>query len=68
MFTKGTKVKLSDELLNRAYPNGGGYRLRAERKRFIVVGYSRDREHTRVQTIGHTSVQSYRNEFLVKAS
>jgi len=69
MFAKGTIVRLNEFCLNRIYPAGGGYQNRASRKRFVVIGYSRDKQCTRVRPVGgsRTTSESYHNSFLERA-
>lgn len=70
MFTKGDTVELTREALDRLYPAGGGYQNRASRKRWIVIGYSRDKKCTRLRPVGGSpnSSVTYHNSFLEKVS
>jgi len=70
MFAKGDRVRLTREALDRLYPGGGGYQNRASRKRWVVIGYSRDKQCTRLRPVegSSKSSESYHNSFLEKAS
>jgi hypothetical protein len=68
MFEKGDKVRMSEHGLNFMYPSLGAkrYRDKAANKLFIVIGHSRDKQCTRVSTLGGSSKssQTYHNSFL----
>ena len=70
MFQKGDKVRLSEYALNCLYPARvhSTYRNMMASREYIVVGYSRDKECTRVIPAGGSpkSQSSYHNSFLEK--
>lgn len=69
MFQKGDKVRISEYGLNFLYSPSGAkaYRDKAANKVFVVAGYSRDKQCTRVTAIGAKSSITYHNSFLEKA-
>lgn len=68
MFQKGVRVRLSEYGLNFMYPSSGAkkYRDKAANKVFIVAGYSRDKQCTRVTAVGTKSSITYHTSFLEK--